>query len=68
MISKDKITGLGSQVPPDYLFVEIYFLQKGKTRLQACEFFKHYCTKGWKNAEGNLIKDWKIYAWQWIWR
>ena len=67
MIIKNKITGFGSQFPPDYLFVEIYFLQKAKTRLQAREFFKYNCTRGWKNNSGDPVKDWKRCAWQWIW-
>ncbi len=30
-------------------------------------FFCYYSNKSWLNPKGELITDWKMCAWQWIW-
>lgn len=58
--------GEGRGVPPLYCFVEIYFLANNSTLGLAKEFFRFYSERQWLNPNGELIKNWKVLAWQWI--
>lgn len=59
--------GLGKQVPPNRVFVSIYFAQKGLPESEAERFFLYYEDRDWKNTEGNPIRNWKTVACEWIW-
>jgi hypothetical protein len=61
------IRGLGRELPPVKKHVLVYFQQKGLSIQAATEFYQHYHKRNWLNLNGNLIKDWKMCAWQWIW-
>jgi hypothetical protein len=60
--------GLGKQVPPEKVFVLIYFAQKGMPDSEAMRFYNYYESVGWKNEEGNPIQNWKTLASEWTWR
>jgi hypothetical protein len=66
MKSRQCSSGFGSQFPPDETFVRVYFLQQGSTVGQADRFYCHYKTKGWLNARGRRVLNWKRLAWIWI--
>jgi len=59
--------GLGSVVPPQKKHVLVYFSQQGQTKEMAMGFYRSYDIAAWKNTKGDLIKNWKVHAWQWIW-
>ncbi|WP_199119269.1 hypothetical protein [Pedobacter sp. ASV28] len=59
--------GKGKSIPPPYEFVEIYFIQKGKSLEMAREFFNHFERRQWKNKNQETITNWKGTAWEWIW-
>jgi hypothetical protein len=66
MKQKQCSDGFGNQCPPDEIHVGVYFLQQGSTVVEAVKFFNHYAAKGWSNAEGRRLKNWKRLAWTWI--
>lgn len=66
MKSKQRPTGFGNQCPPDETYVRVYFLQQESTIIDAVKFFNHYTAKGWSNAQGRRLKNWKRLAWTWI--
>ncbi|NGF54884.1 hypothetical protein G5B00_00030 [Parapedobacter sp. SGR-10] len=59
--------GLGRQLPPLFIHVEIYFIQKGCTPEDAAFFFRHYQQQGWKHTNGTPVANWKTLACDWIW-
>ena len=63
---ENKNRGLGNQIPPDLLLVEIYFVANGSSIENAHFCLKHYENKKWINNKNLLIKNWKVLAWQWI--
>lgn len=58
--------GLGNNIPPTLLYVEIYFSANGSSNKEANEFFKYYGDLNWKNSKGKLFRNWKEIAWEWI--
>ncbi|MBX2942736.1 MAG: hypothetical protein KF860_10345 [Cyclobacteriaceae bacterium] len=63
-----KITdGQGKNVPPIREHVIIYLMQKGLTEKRAHDFFNQYADKNWRNRNGELISNWKVHAWEWVW-
>ncbi|MDB5141417.1 MAG: hypothetical protein JWQ66_130 [Mucilaginibacter sp.] len=60
-------TGLGSQVPPAWEHVLIFFDQAGFPETEARQFFQHYEETEWKGLKGGLIRNWKTKAQEWIW-
>lgn len=68
---KDKLNaaanGFGSQVPPSWHQVIIYFSQQSASSKQATDFFRHYQQRKWLNDQGKLLRNWKKLAWTWIW-
>lgn len=52
--------------PPRVEEVRAYFNQKGMTEEEAECFFLYYEKKGWRSKRGNIIKSWKVTAYQWI--
>jgi hypothetical protein len=67
MKSQKCTAGFGSQFPPDETHVRVYFLQQGSTTCEAARFFNHYRAKGWRDAKGHRLKNWKVLAWTRIW-
>lgn len=59
--------GTGKQIPPDARHVAIYFMEKGQSASNADAFFNYYQRKQWLNAQGVVIRNWKVTAWEWIW-
>ncbi|MBT2561285.1 hypothetical protein J7E50_10625 [Pedobacter sp. ISL-68] len=68
MIEDVKENGFGKDIPPARSHVIIWFLQKGLTEQKALEFYCFYTQRFWKSQNGNTIKDWKMTAWEWVWR
>ncbi len=62
----DKKKGLGNKIPPDLFYVEVYFLANGSTIKTAHHFFNYYNDRNWRNYRNEVIKNWKVLAWQWI--
>ncbi|UOE51363.1 hypothetical protein MTO98_09760 [Mucilaginibacter sp. SMC90] len=62
-----QIKGYGNQIPPDKNIVVIWFIEKGSNEITALAFYRSYQVKQWRNKRGNVIKDWKMRAWQWLW-
>ena len=46
--------------------IEIYFLEKKRTKLEAQKFFNYYEAIDWKVGGKNTIKNWKAVANNWI--
>ena len=46
--------------------IEIYFLEKKRTKLEAQKFFNYYEAIDWKIGEKNTIKNWNAVANNWI--
>ena len=59
--------GLGSEVPPQWEHVLIFFDQAGFTESEARQFFQHYESSNWCSPKGTPIKSWKTKAQEWIW-
>ena len=59
--------GLGTDVPPIFAHVLIFFDQAGFTDTEAERFFQHYQGMHWKGLKGGLIRNWKTKAQEWIW-
>jgi hypothetical protein len=59
--------GYSRDLPPSRKHVRIYFLQKGLDNKQADFFYElnHDCN--WTDHKGQLIKNWKTLACDWIW-
>jgi hypothetical protein len=66
MKSKRK-TGLGTEVPPAFVNVQIFFDQAGFSEAEAEHFFHHYDEMEWRGLRGGLIRNWKTKAQEWIW-
>lgn len=62
-----KIKGCGRQIPPDKMNVIIWFIEKGSKESTALAFLKFHQLRKWRNNRGNLMKDWKMRAWEWLW-
>ncbi len=62
-----KIKGFGRQIPPDKASVIIWFIEKGSNEITALDFFRFYQLRKWHNTRGQIIKDWKMRAWEWLW-
>ena len=60
-------SGLGSEVPPAWEHVLIFFDQAGFPETEARKFFQHYEEMQWKGLKGGLIRNWKTKAQEWIW-
>ena len=66
MVNKVK-AGLGSEVPPAWEHVLIFFDQAGFSETETKQFFQHYDEMEWKGLKGGLIRNWKTKAQEWIW-
>jgi hypothetical protein len=62
-VSKQK--GYGTEMPPDYTLVVIYFDQKEEAA-QADSFFRWYESIAWKGPRGASYRNWKVLAADWI--
>ena len=62
-----KKNGFGKEVPPSRSHVIAWFIQMDFTEKSADEFFGFYDKNCWRNGMGNVIKDSKMTAWNWIW-
>lgn len=61
-------SGKGKEIPPLKDHVVIWFLQNGASEQLANNFFYFYKKGNWIGKKGRLIRDWKMYAWHWIWK
>jgi hypothetical protein len=57
--------GLGTSVPPEFEVVHVYFDQKGQVEF-AHKFFEEQEMVQWKTQSGQIIRNWKEYAAEWI--
>jgi hypothetical protein len=57
--------GFGTEMPPDYALVAIYFDQK-EAAAQAPSFFRWYESINWTGPRGAPYRNWKILASDWI--
>lgn len=62
-VSKQK--GFGTEMPPDYALVVIYFDQK-EAPIQAASFYRYYQEINWTGPRGAPYRNWKILASDWI--
>jgi hypothetical protein len=62
-VSKQK--GFGTEMPPDYALVIIYFDQKEAAN-QASSFYNWYESINWTGPRGAPYRNWKILASDWI--
>ena len=61
-----KNKGLGNQIPPDLFHVEVYFLANGSSIENAQKFYNYFNDNNWRNYRNEVINNWKVLAWQWI--
>lgn len=64
---KKENTGRGIDIAPDLKHVQIWFSQNGASDNMANEFYRYFQKNRWKGKKGKVIRDWKMYAWHWIW-
>lgn len=57
--------GFGTEMPPEYPLVAIYFDQKEAPN-QAAAFFKYYEDVNWTRPRGSHYRNWKVLAADWI--
>jgi hypothetical protein len=57
--------GFGTEMPPDYALIAIYFDQK-EAAAQAAGFFHWYESIGWTGPRGAPYRNWKVLASDWI--
>jgi hypothetical protein len=57
--------GLGTEMPPQKILVDIYFDQKGLA-VQAGAFYSHYDKADWRSPKGTPYRNWKLLAGDWI--
>jgi hypothetical protein len=55
-------------MPPTFLEIKIYFLQKGLCESHAMKFFQHFEKRAWKGTTGIFYKSWKPIAYKWVMR
>ncbi|MDR2271995.1 MAG: hypothetical protein LBF27_13910 [Sphingobacterium sp.] len=60
--------GRGKDIPPDIFHVKIWFSQNNSSEKMAVDFYKFYQRIKWRGKKGKKIRDWKMYAWHWIWK
>lgn len=60
--------GYGKNIPPNKEHVLIWFLQKDKSEKSAIHFFNFYKARGWRSQKGEILRDWKMLAWEWTWK
>jgi hypothetical protein len=60
-----KQQGFGTEMPPDYALVVIYFDQR-EAPSQAASFFRWYESIKWTGPRGAPYRNWKILASDWI--
>lgn len=56
----------GKRQPKKIEEVEIYFLEKKSSKLEAQKFFNYYESNGWKVGGKTTMKDWNAAARNWI--
>ena len=54
------------KIPPDILEVEMYFLERDSTKLEAERFFNHYESNGWLVGGKSKMKNWEAAARNWL--
>ena len=54
------------EVPPNISEVEMYFLEKDSTKLEAERFFNHYESNGWLVGGKSKMKNWEAAARNWL--
>ncbi|WP_316828585.1 hypothetical protein [Pedobacter miscanthi] len=59
--------GFGCEVPPLQKHVVIWFSHNGADVSIALNFYSLYESIQWKNSRGNIIGNWKVHAWKWLW-
>ncbi|MDB5119770.1 MAG: hypothetical protein JWN56_988 [Sphingobacteriales bacterium] len=57
--------GYGYHIPPEIDSIEIYFDQKGYSKI-GVDFYEHYEKNDWKSHSGSPIKNWKVAATDWL--
>ena len=67
MTHNEATNGMGINVPPSTKQVVIYFGQQNRSDKNALDFYNYYKGLSWRNPRGQLIRNWKQLAWQWIW-
>lgn len=67
MKSVTGIKGYGKGVPPQLLYVKIYFIQKGYSENEAERFYSHYQKASWRKVHNVPVNNWKVAASEWIW-
>jgi len=65
---KKRNSGRGKDLPPDLAHVKIWFSQNKSSEIMAIEFYKFYKKKKWCGEDGRKLRDWKMYAWHWLWK
>ena len=53
-------------IPPNYVEVQKYFIEKNSTIQEAEKFFNYYTSKGWLVGGKSKMKDWKASSNNWI--
>jgi hypothetical protein len=54
------------EIPPNISEVEIYFLERDSTKLEAERFFNHYESNGWLVGGKSKMKNWEAAARNWL--
>ena len=60
-----KIERQGSNIPPEFWEVQMYFEEKDSTILEAEKFFNHYESNGWLVGGNSPMKNWQASARKW---
>lgn len=61
-----KIERQGSNIPPEFWEVKMYFEEKDSTILEAEKFFNHYESNGWLVGGNSPMKNWQASARKWL--
>lgn len=60
-----RIERQGSNIPPEFWEVKMYFEEKDSTILEAEKFFNHYESNGWLVGGNSPMKNWQASARKW---
>ena len=68
--SADNWDGTGMETPmtntyPTCSEIDIYCDEQGLRNVSAAQFWTHYYLKGWKDKDGQPVKDWKALLKRW---
>ncbi|WP_185126785.1 hypothetical protein [Chryseobacterium taklimakanense] len=54
------------KIPPHISDVELFFLEKDSTKMEAEKFFNHYESNGWLIGGKSKMKNWEAAARNWL--